>query len=82
MRAGAALPPGGARLLFRQSFPCPATSVAAVAIVAAFLLLPLLLCRLSVDVHASGRPSCGFTLARRRAARAASAGPAGSLRWS
>lgn len=60
MRAGAALPPGGARLLFSaivSRTPHPAASVAVVVAVAVFPLLPLPQWRLIMDVHISGRPS-------------------------
>src|SRR5689334_5073591 len=57
VRAGAALPPGGARLLFCNRFPRPATSVAVVAVVAAFLVYPFSLWCLSMNVHVPCRPS-------------------------
>ena len=64
VRAGAALPPGGARLLFSNRFPCPATSVAAVAAVAAFPVFPLSRWRLAMNVHTSCRPSLQFNPGR------------------
>ena len=71
VRAGAALPPGGARLLFRNRFPRPATSVAAVAAVATFLVCPLSLWRLSMNAHTACLHPCSSTLAGRRPSRAA-----------
>jgi len=64
VRAGAALPPGGARLLFCNRFPRPATSVAVVAVVATFLVYPLSLWCLRLNVHTSRHPSLQFNPGR------------------
>ena len=75
VRAGAALPPGGARLLFCSRFPRPATSVAAVAAVAAFPVFPLSLWRLAMNVHTSCRPSLQFNPDREAAGPASPCPP-------
>ena len=75
-------PPAVPASFFSSRFLRPATSVAAVAAVAPFLLFLLPLWRLCLNMHTSCPDPHSSTLARRRRPAPSPVGEAGSLCWS